>query len=159
MSRLEQEDVRAILSVFDKKFEHLQESKQQWLTYKIQEAFQELAPRFKNHAVVVTHHLYRGIDIYVYKLRNVPPRTESLFNSDVKRDYTFDGEYYIDNNIDYGVRRELPLFEEFNKIVEFYIRHSNIGPKEFHLKEVIEVRGDFQPTDEDYGVPAMYREK
>ena len=47
MSRLEQEDVRAILSGFDKEFEHLQESKQQWLTYKIQEAFQELKNSWK----------------------------------------------------------------------------------------------------------------
>ncbi len=155
MSRLEQEDVRAILNVFDKDFEKLQNSKQQWLTYKLQEAFQELAPRFKNHAIVVTDHIIFDIEIYVYKLRNVPLRTESLFNSDVKPDYIFQDEYYL--YLD--TVRALPLFEEFRKILEFWEDHSNVGPKEFKLNKVIEVRGDFKPTDEDYGVPAMYREK
>lgn len=155
MSRLEQEDVRAILSVFDKDVRKLQESKQQWLTHKIEEAFQELAPRFKNHAVVVIENPYRGIDIVVYKLRNIPLRTESLFNSDIKPDYRFHDEYYMYPD----TVRGLPLFEEFNKIVEFWINKSNLCNKELSLDRVIEVRGDFQPDDEFYGVPSMYREK
>ena len=94
------------------------------------------------------------MEIRFYKLRDVPPRTESLFNTDLPY-HTFHDEYYLYHN----TVRGLPLFEEFDKIINFWVLSSNLGSKEFNLNKVIEVRGDFQPDDEEYGVPSMYREK
>ncbi len=148
MSRLEQEDVRAILSVHDSKFNDQLESKQTWFSYKLQEALQELAPRFKNHAVVIIEG-YAGADIHIYRLKDIPPRTETLIGSKIPYlDLDIVSQSIIDNS---------PLLTEFVKIIDFAVEHSKLGGIEFDINPS-EVRGDYQEDDGFHGVPDMYRD-
>jgi len=148
MSRLEQHDVGAILRVHDRKFNDLLESKQKWFSYKLKEALQELVPRFKNHAVVIIEG-YAGADIHLYRLKDIPPRTETLIGSKIPYlDLDIVSQSVIDNS---------PLLTEFVKIIDFSVEHSNLGGIAFDINPS-EVRGDFQKDDEDYGIPDMHRE-
>ena len=148
MSRLEQEDVRAILSVYDSKFNDMITSKQKWLSYKLQEALRELAPSFKNHAVVIIEG-YAGADIHLYRLKDIPPRTETLIGSKIP---------YLDlDTVSQSVIDNSPLLTEFVKIIDFSVEHSNINGKEFDINPS-EVRGDYQEDDDTYGIPDMHRE-
>lgn len=148
MSRLEQEDIRALLSVYDTQHEELVESKQRWFSNKLQEALQELAPRFKNHAVVIIEG-YAGADIHLYKLKDIPPRTETLIGSKIP---------YLDlDTVSQSVIDNSPLLTEFVKIIDFSVEHSKLGGIEFNINPS-EVRGDYQEDDGFYGVPDMYRD-
>ena len=148
MSRLKQEDVRAILSVYDTQNDELTEAKQRWFSYKLQESLQELAPRFKNHAVVIIEG-YAGADIHLYKLKDIPPRTETLIGSKIP---------YLDlDSVSQSVIDNSPLLTEFVKIIDFSVEHSKLGGIEFDINPS-EVRGDYQEDDDTYGIPDMHRE-
>ena len=134
-NHLGREDIRAILSVMDKRFDDLITEKQSYLEYKVEETLRELSPQFKNHVVTV-YEGYAGASISFSRL-------DATLKKDVFGQYC---KVCTDHDsISVKIFRTSSILKKFEEIINFCNEHAKVGRSEFAINTVT-VRGDFDPT-------------